>query len=51
MPDAIVFDRDALKVEGNVFYAPIYMTMFLKRDTMPESMIYDIDATSLSAIG
>ena len=40
--EAIVFDRDALKVEGNVFYAPIYMMMFLKKDTMPDSMIYDI---------
>jgi len=40
--EAIVFDRDALKVEGKVFYAPIYMMMFLKKDTMPDSMIYDI---------
>ena len=40
--EAIVFDRDALKVEGKVFYAPIYMMMFLKKDTMPDSMIYDM---------
>ena len=40
--EAIVFDRDALKVEGKVFYAPIYMMMFLEKDTMPDSMIYDI---------
>lgn len=42
--EAIVFDRDVLKVEGKVFYAPIYMMMFLKKDAMPDSMIYDIDA-------
>ena len=40
--EAVVFDRDALKVEGKVFYAPIYMMMFLKKDTMPDSMIYDM---------
>ncbi len=40
--EAIVFDRDALKVEGKVFYAPIYMMMFLEKDVLPKSMIYEI---------
>ena len=39
---AIVFDDDALDVNGNVFYAPIYMMMFLENDVMPDSMVHDI---------
>lgn len=39
---AIVFDDDSLSVEGKVFYAPIYMAMFLEKDVLPESMICDI---------
>lgn len=41
---AIVFDDDSLSVEGKVFYAPIYMMMFLERDALPESMVCDIGA-------
>lgn len=39
---AIVFDDDAMDVVGKVFYAPIYMVMFLKKDSLPSNMIYDI---------
>ena len=39
---AIVFDEDAMDVVGKVFYAPIYMVMFLKKDSLPANMIYDI---------
>ena len=39
---AIVFDDNAMDVVGNVFYAPIYMVMFLEKDTMPDTMVYDI---------
>lgn len=41
---AIVFDDDSLSVEGKVFYAPIYMMMFLEKDALPESMVCDIGA-------
>ena len=40
--EAIVFDRDALKTDGKIFYAPIYMTMFLQKDVLPAQMIYEI---------
>ena len=43
-PQAIVFDDDALKVEGKIRYMPIYMAMFLQKDVLPEKMIYDIGA-------
>ena len=39
---AIVFDDDAMDVVGKVFYAPIYMVMFLKKDSLPANMIYDV---------
>ena len=39
---AIVFDDNAMDVVGKVFYAPIYMVMFLKKDSLPANMIYDI---------
>ena len=37
-----MFDDDALGIEGKVFYAPIYMMMFLERERLPDAMIYDI---------
>ena len=40
--EAIVFDDSALEVEGGIFYAPIYMVMFLKKDEFPEKMIYTV---------
>ena len=39
---AVVLDDDALEAEGGVFYAPIYMMMFLEQKRLPETMIYDI---------
>ena len=44
LSSAVVFDDDALGVEGGVFYAPIYMMMFLEQKRLPERMIYDIGA-------
>ena len=40
--EAIVFNDSALKVEDGIFYAPVYMIMFLKKETFPEKMIYTI---------
>ena len=42
--EALVLDDSMLAVENGIFYAPIYMVMFLKRDTMPEKMIYSVGA-------
>lgn len=44
LSSAVVFDDDALGAEGGVFYAPIYMMMFLEQKRLPEKMIYDIGA-------
>ena len=40
---SIVFNDDALKDEDEIRYVPIYMCMFLEKDSMPEKLIYDID--------
>ena len=42
MESALVLDDDALDVEGKLFYAPIYMMMFLERERLPETMICEI---------
>lgn len=39
---AIVLTDDVLKVEDKVFYAPVYMAMFLRNTPLPEKLIYDI---------
>ena len=42
IPSAIVFDDDSMNESGRIFYAPVYMMMFLLKDTLPEQMIYEI---------
>ena len=39
---AIVFNDDTLTVKGNVYYAPIYMAMFLAPPPLPDKMIYEV---------
>ena len=39
---AFVFDDDAMESAGKVYYAPIYMVMFLQKDSLPATMIYDV---------
>lgn len=41
--EALILNDDSLKVEGRLFYAPVYMSMFLKSDPLPEKMIHTID--------
>ena len=38
--EAIVFNDDAMKTEGDALYAPIYMVMFVENTPFPEKMIY-----------
>jgi len=40
--EALVLTDDALKMDGRIFYAPVYMAMFLKADVLPEEVIYEI---------
>lgn len=38
--EALVLDDSTLAVEGRILYAPICTVMFLRRDALPEKMIY-----------
>ena len=40
--EAVVFDDSTLKVEDRVFYAPVYMVIFLRKDMLPDKMIYTV---------
>ena len=35
-------DDDSMSVSGKIFYAPVYMMMFLVKDALPAKMIYEI---------
>lgn len=39
---AIVFNDDMLAVRDKVYYAPIYMSMFLAPPPLPDKMIYEV---------
>ena len=41
---SIVFNDETLKDEDKIRYVPIYMCMFLEKDSLPEKLIYDIGA-------
>ncbi len=47
IPRAIVLCNDNVKVEGKVFYAPVYMTMFIQNTQMAPAF-YTIDLSGLS---
>ena len=45
---AVVLCNGNIMVDGNIVYAPIYMTMFLKKEWLPSSITtYKIDISSL----
>ncbi len=46
LTEALVFNNDNLRVEGRVVYAPIYMVMFLVRDTSAPTY-YEVDLSGL----
>ena len=45
--NAIVFCTDNLSVDGKITYLPVYMTMFLEKDTSGVDMVYQFDLTGL----
>ncbi len=40
--EAVVFDDAVLADKGRIYYAPIYMAMFLVREMLPAKMPYEI---------
>lgn len=47
IPQAIVFCNDNVSVSGNIVYLPIYMSTYLRKETIGD-IIYDIDLTGLN---
>lgn len=45
--NAIVFCTDNVSVDGKITYLPVYMTMFLEKDTSGVDMVYQFDLTGL----
>ena len=45
--DAYVFCKGNVDVDGPITYLPLYMTMFLKPERLPESLIYVPDLSAL----
>lgn len=41
--NAFVFHNENLSTNGKITYYPIYMLMFVKKEKMPEEMIYKLD--------
>ncbi len=42
-----VFSNANVRLEGNITYLPMYMLMFIKKETLPENMIYTLDISKL----
>ena len=47
IPKAWVMTNDNVSSVGKITYFPIYFLMFLRRNPMPEKMIYDLDLSNL----
>ena len=45
--EALVLCNNNISVKGKILYAPIYMTMFMDKDTSKEPMIYKVDLSGL----
>ena len=45
--NAIVFCADNVSIDGKITYLPVYMTMFLEKDTSGVDMVYQFDLTGL----
>ena len=48
IPTAFVFQNDNISIDGRVIYLPIYMLMFLERETNPLPQIYRLNLEGLS---
>ncbi len=42
-----VFSNANVRLEGNITYLPMYMLMLIKKETLPENMIYTLDISKL----
>ncbi|MDW7656188.1 MAG: AAA family ATPase [Bacillota bacterium] len=43
IPQAFVLSNENVCVAGKIHYLPVYMTMFLKKNELPDDLVYKID--------
>ena len=48
IPEGFVFSNANVRVDGKIVYLPMYMLMFIRRETVPENMIYKLDISALT---
>ena len=45
--EAFVFSNTNVRTEGKIIYLPMYMLMFMEKETIPEDLIVNVDITPL----
>ncbi len=48
LDEALVLCKGNVSRRGSVTYLPLYMTMFLEPETMPSSLVYEVDISALA---
>ena len=46
LDEALVFTDDSVNRKGKVRYLPVYQVMFLEKDVLPETMVYELPPIS-----
>ena len=46
LDEALVFTDDSVNRKGKVRYLPVYQVMFLEKDVLPETMVYELPPLS-----
>ena len=50
IPKGYVFCNGNVETDGKVVYFPIYMLMFLQKETLPDEIIFDTDFSDLNQL-
>ena len=48
--DSIVLCKGNLEMDDGVYYLPWYMMMFVRPDTPPQGLIYQVDLSALNGL-
>lgn len=46
LDEALVFTDDSANRKGKIRYLPVYQVMFLQKELLPESMVYELPPLS-----
>ena len=50
LDEALVFTDDSFARKGRLRYLPVYLVMFLEKDVLPETMVYELPPLSRDAL-